>query len=490
MKYKVWGALLCVCAIALSLAAPLLESGVETRYHQHRDAPVKTEDTAADGRFSTHLPLVEIDTGGVEIPGKSVYEENGAHYYTTAADGSAAITAQMDIVDHETACNHVGDAPTLSTGIEIHVRGRSSRTFDKNGYALRLIHEDGSNNPQAVMGMDAHHEWALHGPFLDKTLLRNYMWYNIGGEIMGYAPNVRFCEVMINGAYQGVYVMLEKLTAGDDGARLGLTVSAKNNTFSGYLLQLNGGSPTNGGVTNQFSYYAKRTPYRLEIVYPGRRSLTPEMEEAISKDFSDFEKALYSYDYDTADYGYEAHIDVESFIDYFLINELTCNYDAGRFSTYIGKDTAGKFHMYLWDMNSACDNYQEQAVDAEGFQMQDRLWYFMLMKDEDFTDALIARYWKLRKTYFDLEYLYQYIDDTAAYLGGAVDRNYEVWGYTFAPEHTLLTPAYRNLHSYEEAIEQLKGFLARRIAWMDENIDTLRQYSAESKVKKFNENAN
>ena len=492
MKYKLWGCILCVCAIVLSLAAPLLENGAETRYHQHRDAPVKVEDAQDTEAFSTHLPLVEIDTGGVEIPGKAILNEHDRVLgYTVAADGSETITAHMDIVDHETTYNHVSDAPDLSTDITIHVRGNSSRAFDKAGYSIRLVNADGSIHPLSIMGMDAHHEWALHGPFLDKTLLRNYMWYNIGGEIMDYAPNVRFCEVILNGTYQGVYVMMEKITAGENGARLGLTVNAKRNTFSGYLLQLNGSRPpVSGDMTNQFTYYAKRTLYQLDIVYPGRRNLTTEMETAISKDFSDFEKALYSYDYDHEKYGYAQNIDVESFIDYFLINELTCNYDAGWLSTYIYKDTSGKFRMCLWDMNSACDNYQESQIDRMGFQMQNCLWYFMLIKDEDFTDALIDRYWELRETYFDLDYLNQYIDDTVTYLGDAVDRNFEVWGYTFQPEYGLLRPAERNPVDYEDAIAQMKEFLAARIDWMDENIDVLRQYSAESRVKKFNENAN
>ena len=78
----------------------------------------------------------------------------------------------------------------------------------------------------------------------------------------------------------------------------------------------------------------------------------------------------------------------------------------------------------------------------------------------------------------------------ADYLGPAVDRNYQVWGYTFADDYNFLTPADRELHSYEQTADQMKDFLAARIAWMDENIDTLRQYSAESKVKKYNENAN
>lgn len=504
-RHILFGLAFCVVVLVASLVAPKLKGeGDASRYHQHRDASVKVDDRAGaacevDGSngtpasqdaLSTHLPLVRIDTGGVEIPGKTWYDDDGARHQSVAADGGDSITSAMDIVDHETTYNHADDAPTMQSDIAIHVRGRSSRLFDKSSYALRLVREDGANNPQSVMGMDAHHEWVLHGPYLDKTLMRNYMWYNIGGEIMGYAPNVRFCEVLINGEYQGVYVMLESLTAGEDGARLPLAVSAKNNTFSGYLLQYNGGWETGRAMTNQFSYYARRVEGRMEIVYPGKANITPEIERAISQDFSDFEKALYSYDYDTADHGYERYVDVQSFVDYFLINELTCNYDAGRYSTYFGKDPAGTFHMYLWDMNSCCDNYQDGPFGPDGFQLQDAPWFEMMVRDEDFTDALVRRYWELRKTYFDPDYLCSYIDDTAAYLGEAVERNTARWAASYEVGEPLLTPASRELGSFEEATAQMKGLLRARIAWMDENIETLRQYSAESKVKKYNENAN
>ena len=93
----------------------------------------------------------------------------------------------------------------------------------------------------------------MHGPFLDKTLIRNYMWYNIAGEIMDYAPNVRFCEVMVNGEYQGVYVMTEKITAGKDGSRLNLEVNRKDNTFTGYLLRVDQGSRNEMKNINNFS---------------------------------------------------------------------------------------------------------------------------------------------------------------------------------------------------------------------------------------------
>ncbi|EJW93014.1 secreted protein, partial [gut metagenome] len=92
MKYKIWGILLCLCIIVLSLIAPAFENGNRPdRYHQHLDAPIKDEQTKGDG-FATHLPLVLIDTGGVEIPGKTVRHPDGTHSYTTAEDGSPTIT--------------------------------------------------------------------------------------------------------------------------------------------------------------------------------------------------------------------------------------------------------------------------------------------------------------------------------------------------------------------------------------------------------------
>ena len=108
----------------------------------------------------------------------------------------------------------------------------------------------------------------------------------------------------------------------------------------------------------------------------------------------------------------------------------------------------------------------------------------MLMKDESFNERIISRYRELRETYLSEEYLYQYMDDVEAYLGDAVERNFAVWGDSF--NEKLLYPVERNLHSHEEAVQQMKDFIHERGEWMDENIEVLRQYSHESKNKKFN----
>ena len=491
MKYKAAGIMAVLLVFLLSAAASGLTDDKNQRVHQHLEA----EETAACSHeadvFCTHLPLVVIDTGGTEIPGKAVLDENGKILgYTQTENGEDVITAQMKIMDQEGVNHHTDDAPDVESLAEIHVRGNSSRTFDKSNYGIRFVTEQGENNPQSIMGMDAHHEWALHGPFLDKTLIRNYMWYNIAGEFMDYAPNVRFCEVIVNGEYMGLYVMTETITAGTDGARLSLSVNKKNNTFSGYLLRLDRGSDTELKNIRTFSAYTLRTKQVLDIAYPGIRNLMPEFAESIRQDFSDFEKTLYSYDYDSRKYGYRNYIDVESFADYFIINEFTCNYDAGWLSTYIYKDGDGKYRMCIWDFNSACDGYQESGVQPQHFEMQNCLWYFMLMKDEDFVNTIIRRYRELRKGVLSDEYLNAYIDDVVDYLGPAIERNYEKWGYSFEEAYDLLQPAYRNPRNYEQALQQMKGFLHIRSEWMDENIEALRQYGAESRVKKFNENAN
>ena len=141
--------------------------------------------------------------------------------------------------------------------------------------------------------------------------------------------------------------------------------------------------------------------------------------------------------------------------------------------------------MVIWDMNSCCDNFHESYMDPQQFRLPSITWFVMLTRDENFVDMVIDRYRELRRTYLSEEYLLSYIDDVVAYLGPAVERNFEVWGYTFE-DYRPLNPDSRNPDSYEEAVEQLKEFCRERGEWMDENIEALRQYSHPSGNKKYN----
>lgn len=154
---------------------------------------------------------------------------------------------------------------------------------------------------------------------------------------------------------------------------------------------------------------------------------------------------------------------------------------------FIYRDVSGRLKMCVWDFNNACDNYQEQTtMQVQHFDVHRKLWFNMMVKDEYFTERVIRRYRELRESWLNEKYLLRYIDEVEEYLGPAIERNFERWEDSLRDD-TLLAPAERNVHSHQEAVRQLKDFIRQRGRWMDENIESLRQYSAESRVKKYSE---
>lgn len=490
MSYRTRG----ITALAGMLAAVLLASGLEEggparRVHQHRTARPPEAGCDCDGReLCTHLPLVMIDTGGQEIPGVPTGETDafGETCNTTAPDGRNVISARLTLLDQPDGNNHPSDEPVLETAVEIGVRGHSSRSFEKSPYRLTLVDEQGEKAPEKVLGMAAHGEWVLHGPYLDKSLMRNYLWYNLAGEAMEWAPNVRYCELLLNGEYQGLYLMVETVANGD-GCRLNLRESTRDTGVTGYLLR--GDRTTQedlGSVRDPYTYLERMgiLPTDLRVEYPGRGELTEELRRQIELDYSGFERALYSYDYDTGRHGYWNYIDEESFVNYFWINEFSGNVDAGRYSTYLYKDLKGRYQLAVWDFNNACDNFPADAMGPEGLEMVEHTWFFMLCKSERFVERLLARYDELRQTILSEESLCSYLEETLAYLGPAVERNQARWAQAVT-QWAPLDPVERNRYSHEEAVEQLKTWLLERGRWLDAHVHTLRQYSHPSRTKDY-----
>lgn len=463
------------------------------RYHQHLQEPGYTpcEDGGTE-EFCTHLPIVMIDTGGKSIPGAmtGVVDRFGEAVYQKAADGSDYINVSVSVIDNESGNNHISDAPALTTRSLFRIRGHASRRFEKSPYLLKFVNEDGTDNDLAVMGMDKHHEWALHGPYLDKSLVRNYLCYNIAGEIMEYAPNVRYCELFLDGEYRGLYLMVETIAnGGPEGGRLDLSDTFKGTQVSGYLLRID--RPTEVDLETERDIYAftERTNEIFEDVairYPGKSRLTAEFAHEIEMDFSRFEKALYSYDYDTEDYGYQNWIDVDSFVNYYIINEFTHNVDAGIYSTYLYKEPNGKYKMCVWDFNNTFDNYVDDRFDETRLYTHEKPFFNMLTREAGFAEKVIERYYELRRSYFSDEYMYQYIDDTLKWLGPAVERNSERWAAAYT-DYDPLHPRERNVHSLDEAVEQLKDWIHARGAWLDDNIGALRAVAHPSRNKQYNQ---
>ena len=490
MKYKILTVVLVLGMIAAAVGFQNIELE-KNRYHQHKMAVEKDECTDHDDRtFCTHLPLIHIVTDE-EMPNSFQMDANG-----NKVPNETFVGATVEYFDNEIKNNHLTDTATVKERAIVRTRGASSREFDKKGYLIKFKEEDLVLNKRvSLSGMTKDSEWALHGPFMDKTLIRNYMCYNLSGEIMEYAPNVRFCEAFLNGEYIGVYLLTEKVEYNADG-RINIERSDADMDETAYIVEVDREEKDYFGAINTFAEYSyihkisEGSAGYTKIVYPGN-GLTEEQKQFIVDDISRFEKVLYSFDYNDEDYGYENFIDVDSFVDYFLINEFTLNYDAMTLSRYIYKDIGSKIKLCVWDFNSAFDNYEHPMNLPETFLLQDSRWYEYLMKDESFVDQVVKRYWKLRESYFDEAYLLNYIDETIAYLGPAIGRNYEKWGYSFESEYNgvnydYLEPIERNPRNYEEAVKQLKDCIRQRIVHMDTHIDRLYSLCHESLNKKYN----
>ncbi len=472
MKYKWITILLIFVVIIISFigGSKYFINGIqENKYRFYHET---NQCSSNETEFCTHLPLVVIDTNGQDIPGENHEKDT--------------ILTNIKIIDNKEGGNHLSDKADVVTESNIRYRGNSSLKFDKKGYLLKFVTENGEENKQKVMGMEKHDEWVLHGPFIDKTLLRNYLWYHISGEIMEYAPDSRFCELYVDGEYQGVYLMVESASRGDN-SRIQINKYKKGNPFTSYIVRLDREEPDPNENLNNFTKYTyiNDPDSSFSIVYPGSAIITPELKRYIEEDITKFEKKLYSFDYDSHRFGYETFINAKEFADYFLINEFTQNYDAGFYSTYLYKDVKGKFGLYVWDFNSANDNY-DKDIDINAFGLHKSIWFEMLLKDEDFTNQVINEYKYLRNHALNEEYLLGYIDAIINYLGDAVTRNFEVWGYTFDGFDVFFADSKKNIPSYEDAITQIKNHIIERGKFLDQYIVTIKQFSSESKVKKYN----
>jgi len=476
------------------------------RHHQHLHRPSEAELEPCDAPcygLCTHLPIITIDTFGEIIPGRPLAFDRRADIirreFITTYYGETEILAHVTVVDNYGYWSHPTDAPAFESMAMIRLRGNSSRWFDKPNYRIGLVDEHGEGNPLPLLGMNPHAEWALHGPFLDKTLMRNYMWMNIGAEVMGpghFVPELRFFELILNGEYQGLYVLMETVRVGN--TRLGLNRYREGMFSTSFLARFDSYTHTPERKVDIFATHTLRLEGNnsLEVMYPRLSSQSYTNRSYVAGVVSAVERHLYSAEVLWYPTRYERYLDRNSFVNFFLLNEFLANNDLWTGSTYIHKDVRGRVVAGpIWDFNNVMDNFFF-SMPYNSFMLVDRGWFNRLMMCDSFTDAVVRRWNELRHGVLAEERLVSYMDEVVAWLGSAVERNFEVWGYSFDPRnvrHTarrLVSPEQAaqgltmfdvNPGSFDEAMEQKKDFMVRRGRWMDDYIETVRQYSHPSR---------
>lgn len=478
--------MLAVCMAASVFYGKMHEKTIKNTYREAlTQAPKEEDPLAAIGedftvditKFSSHLPLVILDTNGTEPPIHTYLDATEERFL--AIEGvEPYVVGKISVIAQEDGENTVLDKPQVSSYMRIKRRGNSSMLYEKAQWLLKLETAYGEENDLDMLGMGKEHEWILNGSMFDKSMLRNYLAYSTAASFMPYVPDSRYCEVLLKEGeqytYQGVYLLMENIKQGED--RVDIEKYHPKDDFNSYLVRRD---RYEEGV-NILDTYAVANGYcaeYFELLYPSKRRVTPEMLAYVEDDISAIEKILYAEKEDVFR-TYAEVIDVDSFVDYFLLNEFFASYDAGNFSTYFYKDVGGKLKMGpVWDFDGTMDNYKQEALDTDALAMQTKPWFAQLCKDERFIKKLEARYVELRRGPFSEQAIANKIDEIVAHLGGAQEREWSRWGhwYTTENEYSLLPEKdadgkilIRNAVTFEDEIYRLKTVLREHSRQMPE----------------------
>lgn len=409
---------------------------------------------------STNLPLIKINTNGQNI-----------------TDGTK-ITAQMQVIDNGAGnINHINDTPNGYDGfIGIEVRGASSTMFDKKGYGLETRDSLGDNLNVALLGMPSENDWILHGPYADKSLLRNYLTYHIGGQFGEYTPRVRFCEVFLNDQYWGVYVLKEKIKRDAnrvDIAKLNPQDTLGDELTGGYIFKIDrDDGPDNGWFAQTgYGYYAYH--------HPNAGDLHPLQKNYLKSHVQGFENMMQTGSYVDPNIGYRNWLDVPSFIDYMMMQEITRNIDAYRLSTFMYKEKdseGGKIYGGpIWDFNLGfgnadfCDNGLAQGWAFQYNQSCGSPFpYFWsrLVADAGFRNDFRCRWDELRVDVLHTDTIMHFIDSMVLELNDAQTRNFNRWNIL----DTYVWPNAYVGQTYAQEIQYLKSWITTRLQWMDNNM--------------------
>lgn len=408
------------------------------------------------GTYASNLPIVIIDTFGQWIP------------------DDPKIPARIKIVYNALDSRHVD----FEGKIGIEVRGKTSQMFPKQQYGFEIQDDSGNDKDVSLLGLPAESDWVLNGPYSDKTLMRNYLAYEFSNRIGRYASRTKFVEVFLNDSgdtriggkhYVGVYLLMEKIKRGRKRVNiksLKPTQNRPSEITGGYILKID-------KIDWYDTYFSTRHGTQLIHVYPKGREMSPAQKVWIREYMNAFESALAGKDFADPKRGYARYIDIDSFIDHFIINELFKNTDGFRNSTYMYKDRNGKLKMGpVWDFNLSMGN----TVLYRGWETDSWLigtnpvpfWWGRLLMDENFKRRLVKRWRTLRKKELATSELLDEIDRTAGYLYDAQKRNFQKWrvlGYRVFGNPGPYLP------TYEQEVQQLKTWLQARVKWMDGRID-------------------
>lgn len=424
---------------------------------------------------SSNLPIVVITTpNGQAIPDEP------------------KITAQMQVIDNGAGLiNHLSDPPNGYNGlIGIERRGSSSQDLsDKKPFAVETRDADGNDLDVPLLGMPAEADWVFLAPYNDKSMVRDAFTHELARQLLPWSPRTRFVEVVLNGNYQGIYLVAEKIKRGKDRvdiAKLDELDVAGDELTGGYIIKMDKttGTQIDGWVSPYPAQAGSWQSTYYQYHYPKPEDIQPAQKQYIQNWVTTFENLMASPNYADTVNGYSKYLDVESFIDFVLINELTKNVDGYRLSTFLYKDKDSKdprMHAGpVWDFNIAMgnanycsgDTYTGWAMDFNDVCIQDgwiiHFWWQRLWDDPVFRKKVANRWIELRGGLFKTDNITGIVDSLEGVVDQAYARNWLRWPVLYE----WVWPNVFCCGSYQQHVDYLNNWLINRLQWMDGKFTT------------------
>lgn len=432
------------------------------------------------------------------------FEDSAIPFVSISTNGNTIVNEPKVIADMNI---YINQSLVLNTPIGIEFRGSTSlRLFEKKSYGVETRDAADEDIELEVLGFPEEEDWIFNGPYSDKTLFRNVLIFQISNQMGRYAPRTRFVELQVNNSYKGVYAFMEKIKRDGDRVDLETLTTADSNPAlitGGYILKIDktSGDTENddwpgdqayseflgfrsdfdprGNLINVPPYGTKQgseTYFLYE--YPKNDNITDPQKAYIQQYISDFESALLGDNFSIGQRTYLDYIDRDSFVDFFILNELSANPDAYRLSTFMHKDRGGKLTMGpIWDFNLAFGNDGRSQTQTWIYRYNEiapndlwlvHFWWTRLMEDPEFRSAIKARWNSLKPSLLNSNNISTMIDSHVQLLeeNGALERNYDKWNVLGVP---LPFNSFVGA-TYEEEVQYVKTWITDRIDWMDGQI--------------------
>lgn len=416
---------------------------------------------------STILPLVLINTFG-----QTIVDE-------------PKITANLKIIHNGSGLmNYLTDSANIYDGRSgIEIRGSYSSSLPQKPFGIETRNALGDNYNVPLFNMPSENDWILIANYNDKSFLRNILAFDIFTKMGHYAPRTELCEVVINDIYNGIYVFTEKIKKDDgrvDIAKLDNDDNAGDSLSGGYIFKVDYWNNSNSWLSNYNNPNYPTSDVRYVYSYPDEIDITAPQKNYIESKVDAFEDDLWGANFNDPIIGYRQHIDVISFIDYFIVNEFARNVDGFKKSRRFHKDKDSKDSLIyagpVWDFDWAYKDHDGNMLNGSGWRhsfsgasdVKPPGWYTRLLQDTTFANELACRYFDLRTTILDTINIFSYIDSISNLVSIAQDRHYTRWpilGINVGTPEVGTQPS-----TYIGEIIKFKGWISDRLAWLDNNM--------------------